>query len=134
MVAPLALIAACGDGAGGGSGIPPGGVYSCRAAFPGADGGMGMVALCVEASGGTAQDAENNRQQCAAQGNMFAPEACPRAGLLGGCRQTIAGSDAVATTWYYGDGTSTTAADIQMLCEGLASIAPPPLMIQFVRP
>ena len=93
-----------------------------------------MVALCVEASGGTAQDVVTNRQQCAAQGNMFAEEPCPRVGALGGCRQTTAGAPVVLTTWYYGDGTSMTAADVQMLCEGLASVAPSIVMIEFVRP
>jgi len=48
-------------------------------------------------------------------------------------RQTPAGAGVVVTTWYYADGTSS-AIDIQMLCEGLASIAPPGLMIQFVPP
>lgn len=93
-----------------------------------------MVALCVEASGGTAQDLATNRQQCAAQGNMFAEELCPRAGALGGCRQTTAGTPVAITTWYYGDGGTSSAAEIQMLCEGLASIAPPIIMIEFVLP
>jgi hypothetical protein len=130
MVTALVVIASCGDGTGGG---PGGGDFSCRAAFPGADGGAGMVALCVEASGGTAQDLATNRQQCSVQGNMFAEEPCPRAGALGGCRQTTAGAGVVLTTWYYADGSST-AADIQMLCEGLASVAPPIVTIDFVLP
>jgi len=129
MVAALVVIASCGDGGGGGpGGLPPGGTYSCRAALPG-----GMLAVCIDATGGTAQDLENNRQQCMAQGNTFALEPCPLAGALGGCRETVAGVPAVLTTWYYADGSST-AADIQMLCEGLAGIAPPSIMIQFVQP
>jgi hypothetical protein len=132
MLLGLVLVAACGDGADG-DGFVPGGTYSCRAAFPGADGGAGMPVVCIEASGGSAQDLANNRQQCATQGNMFAAEPCPRAGALGGCRETAIGTGGVLTTWYYASGSSTSA-DIQMLCEGLASIAPTSLMITFVRP
>jgi hypothetical protein len=134
MVVALLLIAACGDGGGSNAdGASGGGTYSCRAAFPGADGGTGMLALCLEVSGGTAQDLANNRQQCATQGNTFLSEPCPRTGALGGCRETPAGGGVVLTTWYYADGTST-AAEIQMLCDGLAGAAPPALMIQFVLP
>jgi hypothetical protein len=127
MVAALVVIASCGDGAGSGT-------YSCAGAFPGADGGTGSPAVCIEASGGTAQDRANNRQSCAAQGAMFADEPCPRTGALGGCRQTTTvGGNLVLTTWYYADGGST-AADIQSLCEGLASVAPSIIKIQFVLP
>ena len=62
---------------------------------------------------------------------MFVEEACPHAGALGGCRQSTAG--VAITTWYYAGGGST-AADIQMLCEGLAASAPSIIKIQFVRP
>ena len=55
IVAALVVIAGCGSGSDAG-GLPPGGTYSCRAAFPGADGGAGALVLCLEASGGTAQD------------------------------------------------------------------------------
>lgn len=135
VVAALVVFASCGDGGGGGpGGIPPGGTYSCRAAFPGADGGAGTPAVCLDVSGGTAQDFANNREQCTAQGNMFAEEPCPRAGALGGCRQTTtAAAGVVLTTWYYASGSST-AADIQMLCEGLASVAPAIIRIEFVLP
>ena len=134
MVAALVVMAGCdGSGPDGGE-LPPGGTYSCTAAFPGAGGQPGPPALCLEASGGTAQDFANNRQQCAAQGNTFASEPCPRAGLLGGCRQSPVGAGIVLTTWYYADGTGGTADDIQTLCEGLASVAPPGLMIEFVLP
>jgi hypothetical protein len=129
MVAALAVIASCGDGAGDGAG---GGDFSCRAAFPGADGGAGMIAVCIDAMGATAQQVASGRQMCAAQSNMFAEELCPRTGALGGCRQTTAGSP-VLTTWYYADGGSTSD-DIRMLCEGLASIAPSIVRIEFVLP
>ncbi len=128
MMAALVVIASCGDADGGPDGSLPGGAYSCRAAFPGED-----TLLCLEASGGTSQDLASNRQQCAAQGNTFAEEPCPREGALGGCRETVAGSSLEATIWYYADGSST-AADIRMLCEGLASVAPSSLMIEFVLP
>ena len=106
IVTALVVIAGCGgsDGAGGRS---PGGTYSCQAAFPGADGGTGTLLLCLEASGGTAQDQANNRQQCMAEGNTFAPEPCPRAGAVGGCRETPVGAGAVLTTWYYADSGAT---------------------------
>jgi hypothetical protein len=131
IVAALAVIAGCGgsDGAGGLSG----GTYSCRAGFPGADGGAGTLLLCLEASGGTAQDQANNRQQCMAERNTFASEPCPTAGAIGGCRETPAGAGTVLTTWYYAD-SGATADDIRMLCEELASVAPPSLMVQFVLP
>jgi len=127
------VIAGCGGSDGAGGGLPPGGTYSCRAAFPGADGGMGMLAVCLDASGGTAQDYANNRQQCMAEGNTFVPEPCPHEGALGGCRETVAGAGVVLTTWYYADAGGTSD-DIRMLCEGLAAIAPPQLMITFVLP
>jgi len=133
MVGALVVIAGCGGSGPGAGGIPPGGTYSCRAAFPGVDGGAGTLVLCLEASGGTAQDLANNRQQCATQGNTFAAEPCPRAGLLGGCREKPTGANIVLTTWYYADG-SGTSDDIRMLCEGLARIAPAGLSIEFVRP
>ncbi|MEP6652201.1 MAG: hypothetical protein ABJA82_02520 [Myxococcales bacterium] len=133
IVAALVAIAGCGGSGNDAGGLLPGGTYSCRAAFPGADGGAGTVVLCLEASGGTAQDLSKNRQQCAAQGNTFVSEPCPREGVLGGCRETAAGVAIVLTTWYYAEGTGT-ADDIRMLCEGLASIAPSALMIRFVRP
>jgi hypothetical protein len=133
MVAALVAIASCGDGAGGEDGNPAGGTYSCRAAFPGADGGVGAPAVCLEVSGGTAQDVTNNRQQCVAQGNMFAQEPCPRAGALGGCRQTVAATGLVITDWYYANGGLTTAS-VQMLCDGLASVAPSIITVDFVPP
>jgi hypothetical protein len=126
-VTALVVIGGCGGSDA--DALPPGGTYSCRAMFPGTD----MLALCIEASGGTGQDLENNRQQCTAQGNTFASEPCPLAGALGGCRQTVAAAGAVITTWYYADGTAT-ADDIQMLCEGLAGVAPAGVTIQFVLP
>jgi hypothetical protein len=135
MVAALVVIAGCGGGDGTGGGLSPGGTYSCRAALPGVDGGMGMVAVCLEASGGTAQDLASNRQQCMTQGNTFASEPCPRDGALGGCRETLAGSSLALTTWYYADSSGLqTSDDIRMLCEGLASVAPASLTIQFVLP
>jgi hypothetical protein len=131
MIAALFVIVSCGDSAGGPGGA--GGTYSCRAAWPGADGGAGTLAVCLDASGGTAQDFANNRQKCQAEGNTFVEEPCPHAGALGGCRETATGVDAVLTTWYYDDG-SATAADIQQLCEELASVAPKVLKIEFVLP
>jgi hypothetical protein len=94
-----------------------------------------MLAVCLDIAGGTAQDQASNRDQCTAQGNMFVAAPCPRTAALGGCRETVTGQTLVITTWYYDDGSGLqTSADIQMLCEGLASVAPPQLMIQFVSP
>ena len=137
--AALAVIAGCGGSGGGGDGggFTPGGTFSCRAGFPAVDGGAGTLALCEEATGGTAQDVENNRQQCVAGGNTFAAEPCPLAGAVGGCRETAAAAPGVVlTTWYYGDGTATspTSDDIRMLCEGLAGVAPAGLTVTFVLP
>jgi hypothetical protein len=125
-----AFLAACGGG-GGNSSVT--GTYSCQAAFPGADGGAGLPAVCLDVSGGGSQEMASARQQCAAEGNMFLSEPCPHAGALGGCRETAAGATVALTTWYYDDGYST-AADIQSLCEGLAGVAPSTVMIQFVLP
>ena len=101
--------------------------------FPGAgaDGGVGMLAVCLDVTGGTAQDLEKNRQQCETEGNTFVLAPCPHAGALGGCRETT--SVGVLTTWYYADGNAT-ASDIQMLCEGLAGTAPSIIKIDFVTP
>jgi hypothetical protein len=56
LVMVLVLLAGCGDD-GTGDAVS-GGTYSCRAAFPGSS----TPAVCIEASGGTAQDLANNRQ------------------------------------------------------------------------
>jgi len=96
--------------------------------LPGSD----TLALCIDLVGGSAQDRSNNQQKCTAQGNTFSDEPCPHAGALGGCRETT--SAAQITTWYYDDGTAT-AADIQMLCEGLAGNVPSSIVkIEFVAP
>jgi hypothetical protein len=130
MAAALLLVAAC-DGAAPGTSPVSVQPYSCRASFPGADGGAGMLAVCLDVSGGTAQDLENNRQKCEMENNTFALAPCPHEGALGGCRETAIGI--VLTTWYYADG-SATASDIQMLCEGLAGTAPSIIKIDFVTP
>jgi hypothetical protein len=126
----LLLIVACGGAAAPGASTsqPPVGGYSCQASFPGVDGGVGMLGVCIDVVGGTTQDLENNRQKCETEGNMFVLAPCPHEGALGGCRETTVG--AVLTTWYYDDGSSTPA-DIQMLCEGLRGLGLP---IQFVTP
>jgi len=135
MVAAVVFIAGCGGSDGAGGGLPPGGTSSCRAAFPGVDGGMGMLAVCLEVSGGTAQDQASARQQCMGQGNTFAEAPCPREAALGGCREMVAGASLAVTTWYYADSSGLgTSDDIRMLCEGLASVAPTSLTIQFVLP
>jgi hypothetical protein len=130
MATALLLVAAC-DGAA--PVTPTGSVepYSCRASFPGADGGAGMLAVCLDVTGGTAQDFENNRKKCEMENNSFVLAPCPHEGALGGCRESESGL--VLTIWYYADGTSTPA-DIQMLCEGLASTAPAIIRIDFVTP
>lgn len=132
-MAAVLLLASCGGGMapGSGPGSVPAGGYSCQAAFPGADGGMGMLALCLDVAGGTAQDLENNRTKCEMENNTFVLAPCPHEGALGGCRETVAG--VVSTIWYYADGNSTPS-DIQMLCEGLASTAPSIVKIDFVTP
>ena len=126
----LLFVASC-DGADPGTSSVPVEPYSCQASFPGADGGVGMLAVCLDVSGGTAQDREKNRQQCETEGNTFVLAPCPHAGALGGCRETTPAG--VLTTWYYADG-SGTASEIQMLCEGLASTAPSIIKIDFVTP
>ena len=126
----LLFVAAC-DGADPGTSSVPVEPYSCRASFPGADGGVGMLAVCLDVTGGTAQDLEKNRQQCETENNTFVLAPCPHAGALGGCRETTSGG--VLTTWYYADGNAT-ASDIQMLCEGLAGTAPSIIKIDFVTP
>lgn len=131
LVVGLLLAGACGgSGTPGGSTLPPppDGAYSCQASFPGADGGAGMPAVCVEVVGGTAQDVANNRQKCEMEGNTFSLVPCPREGALGGCRETT--PTALLTTWYYADGTSTPS-DIEMLCDQLGVLGLP---IQFVTP
>jgi hypothetical protein len=141
-VVALLFVASCGgggDGGGGGAGAGGNGnsatgTYSCQVAFPGADGGAGMTALCQEISGGTTQDMASIRQQCSAQAGTFMSDPCPRAGALGGCRETATAAPGVAiTTWYYTDGSSTSA-DIQSLCEGLSGVAPAGLKVEFVAP
>ena len=130
MAAAALLLAAC-DGAAPGASGGPVQPYSCQASFPGADGGVGMLAVCLDVSGGTAQDLENNRQKCEMENNTFVLAPCPHEGALGGCRETT--PSGVLTTWYYADG-SATASDIQMLCEGLAGVAPSIIKIDFVTP
>jgi len=132
LVAALVLIAGCDGGPGDSAG--PGGpyAYSCSASFPSPDGGAGAPVLCLDATGGTAQDLANNRQQCAQQGNTFSFDPCPHANAVGGCRQTQ--GTLVLTDWYYRDGSVPTVSDIQTICAELASLAPPSLHVEFVLP
>jgi hypothetical protein len=130
MALALLFVASC-DGAEPGTSSVPVEPYSCRASFPGADGGVGMLAVCLDVNGGTAQDLEKNRQQCETENNTFVLAPCPHEGALGGCRETT--PSGVLTTWYYADGNST-ASDIQTLCEGLAGVAPSIIKIDFVTP
>ncbi len=126
LAAILLLMAGCGGGDAGGGG----GAGSCVAAFNRPDGGAVEPDLCLEVMGGTAQDQATSRAQCQAQGNTWVMEPCPHAKAVGGCRTTRA---AVAiTTWYYAPGS--TRDEIKSLCEGLASVAPAGLTIQFVLP
>jgi len=126
VVAALLLVSGCGgadDSAG------SGGPFSCSVTLPGTAGGSAVLALCVDAVGGTQQDVANNRQQCTQQGNAFALALCPHAGAAGGCRESQGGTQ--ITTWYYAD---MTAEGTKSLCEGLAQFAPSGLTIEFVLP
>lgn len=120
-LAVLVLVAGCGGGTGAGAG----GAYSCADGVPDADGGTGMITRCMEITGGTAQDLANNQANCAAAHWLFALAPCPRAGALGGCRETLAGS--TITSWQY----TGTVSEIQMSCAQAASGGLP---IQFVSP
>ena len=82
---------------------------------------------------GRVADSEQ-RQQCAAQGNTFVSEPCPREGALGGCRETAAGAPGRHHDLVLRRMRNAEDDDIRMLCEGLASVAPAGLMIQFVLP
>jgi hypothetical protein len=100
-------------GCGGGGGAPAG-PFSCVASF--SDAGAAAPAVCLDVTGGTEQDLENDRQMCAAQGNQFRTELCPHANALGGCR--VSQGHLTITTWYYGDGSSS-ADEIRQLCAGI---------------
>lgn len=129
----LLLVAACdgGNPLGPDLGIPPGPVapYSCRAYWPAPEGGVGMLGLCLDVVGGTAQDLANNRAECEMDNNMFVLAPCPHENALGGCREARPGI--ALTIWYYADGIDTPS-DIQMFCEGLPAL--PGVTITFVTP
>src|SRR5689334_5715810 len=108
-----------------------GGTFSCSSSFPSADGGARPPGVCVEGTGASIQDVENNRQKCASEGNTFSDGPCTRGGAVGGCRVTHAG--VAITTWYYA-GAGTTAADVQQICTGLAGVGAPDTTIEFVPP
>jgi hypothetical protein len=105
-----AAVAACGGDGGGGAGT-----FSCSAGESRVDGGAASTIICVEGSGGSEQDLENNRAACNAPGAMFAEAPCTHAGAIGACRITR-GSVSI-TTWYYGDTSSSM--DVQQICTGL---------------
>lgn len=65
---------------------------------------------------------------CEAASAVFALAPCPRAGALGGCRETLA--IGTITDWYYEDGVLT-ANDVRMMCEEDARVGFP---IDFVAP
>jgi hypothetical protein len=127
----VALTAGLGPGCGSGGSDLYSGAYSCSASLPSGDGGVSSPSLCLEVAGGTTQDLANNQRQCQAEGNSFAFNSCPHANALGACRETH--GTVVITTWYYDDGHGG-AGDIRMICEGLASQAPPGLKIEFILP
>ncbi|MEI9952988.1 MAG: hypothetical protein WDO74_29425 [Pseudomonadota bacterium] len=106
------------------------GTYSCSASLGAADGGPATPELCVEMTGGKAQDLEDNQRQCTAAHNTFARTACPHGGAVAGCRQTS--SIGVISSWYYDRDIS--ADDVRAICEGLAKLAPAGLKIEFVLP
>lgn len=124
MGAVLVLLAAC-DG---GTGAPVGGTYSCAEGLPDGDGGVTMLTGCLELSGGTAKDLANNQSNCAASNWTFLFAPCPRAGALGGCRESVPG--VAITNWFYDDGTMTVS-DVQMTCRDEANAGLP---VQFVSP
>jgi hypothetical protein len=78
---------------------------------------MGTEVLCLEVTGGTAQDLAKNQQSCSAQGNQIAMEPCSHTNALGGCRVSQAG--VTITTWYYATDSSDDSAQIKQLCAGL---------------
>ena len=126
-VAAVLLIAACSSSPGGGVSAE----FSCTAAWPMADGGTGPPAVCVEATGATNDEAEQNRQKCESEKSTFAFAACERSNLAGGCRMQR--GEVVITTWYYLD-RQTTTEDARKTCEGLASVAQGGVAITFVPP
>jgi hypothetical protein len=108
----LLVMASCGGGS-----DEAAGTFSCAAGFPSADGGFSPQ-ICLELSGGTVKDEASNRQNCQAQGAMFATAPCPRSNLLGGCREQRGGL--TITSWYYDDG-SGGADDIRQLCTSVGA-------------
>jgi len=120
----VCLIAACDIGAG----AEVSGTYSCALVHQDADGGAGVPDDCMEISGGSAQDLANNQHNCALSHWTFSFAPCPRAGALGGCRETIPAG--AITSWYY-EGGGMTVDEIRMMCEDAARAGLP---IQFVSP
>ena len=119
-VVALGLVSGCS----GGASAVLSGTYSCAEGMPDGDGGLATVSDCIELSGGTAQDLANNQRNCALALATFSFEPCPRTGAIGGCRQIL--PQATITTWFYDDGGATTASEVHMTCDQLAS--------QFVSP
>jgi hypothetical protein len=123
-VATILLVTACGAG----SGMSLQGTYSCAAGLD-PDAGADVPDVCLEVTGGTAQDLANNQSNCSASGGTFAFAPCPRAGALGGCRETIPTVGSI-TDWSYEDGV-TTVEEVRMQCEHEASLGFP---VTFVAP
>jgi hypothetical protein len=110
----LAGVLAAGCGSGG-----SGGVVSCTL---GSNAGDGFVpALCQEVP---AIERTQVQQSCMLGAtSQFTNGPCSHVGALGGCRQTT--GPVTETIWYYDDGSGQTSADIQMLCDGIATFVPP---------
>ena len=137
-VAIAVTATACGGGGGktdGGGLVNDGGVGTAGVASCTLSESLGgtTLKLCEEVSG-PADAVQAVQQGCTAQGIPdagvqvqadFRNGPCSHTGALGGCR--VAQGPAVATIWYYDDGSGLqTPADIQMLCTsaGAQYIAP----------
>jgi hypothetical protein len=132
LAALFTASAGCGGGGGDGLNIGSGGEVSCTVSESSlTDGGLPLQ-VCEEASGLTAQQAQQFQQQCAPTGTTsggasahFAAAPCSRNHALGGCRITAGGI--TETGWYYDDGSGLqTSADIQSLCASAGATFIPP--------
>jgi len=125
LVIGLAAVSSdCGGNSGGG------GTASCTISQPPLADGGASIKQCEEVSG-SAQWLQTLHQGCLADGNSFADAgvalrtdfesvACPRAGVVGGCRET--GTGVTETVWYYDDGSGVvTVADVQTTCASLGT-------------
>ena len=77
---------------------------------------------CQDRSGLQAANPIAFEATCEAAAGSYLSDGCPREGVVAGCDITSPGSSGRVIDWYYAP---TTAADVELACEGEGEVVPP---------